>query len=120
MRHGLKQATALILGLAIVTLAGSASAQTKAANVDGTWKGGTATGSQAVTLVLKQEGSKVTGTVSGLGGDVDGPVTGMVDGNTIRLQSGFGGKSPTLNVKGDQITGTVVKGGALTLNRAKK
>jgi hypothetical protein len=119
MRHGLKQATALILGLAIVTLVGSASAQTKAANVDGTWKGGTARGDDSVTLVLKQEGSNVTGTVSGLGAGVDGPVTGMVDGNTIRLKSGFGGKSPLLNVKGDQITGTVAAG-ALTLTRAKK
>ena len=118
MRHGLKQAMVLILGLAIVTFAGSASAQT-AANVDGTWTGGTTKGTQSVTLVLKQEGSNVTGTVSGLGAGVDGPVTGMVDGNTIRLKSGFGGKSPLLNVKGDQITGTVAAG-ALTLTRAKK
>jgi hypothetical protein len=119
MRHGLKQAMVLLLGLAIVAFAGSASAQTAAANVDGTWTGGTTKGTQSVTLVLKQDGSKVTGTVTGLGADVDGPVTGMVQGNTIRLQSGFGGKSPTLNVKGDQITGTVAAG-ALTLNRAKK
>jgi hypothetical protein len=118
MRHGLKQAMVLLLGLSIATFAGSASAQT-AANVDGTWTGGTTKGAQSVTLVLKQAGSKVTGTVTGLGADVDGPVTGMVEGNTIRLQSGFGGKSPTLNVKGDQITGTVAAG-ALTLNRAKK
>ena len=118
MRHGLKQAMVLLLGLSIATFAGSASAQT-AANVDGTWTGGTTKGAQSVTLVLKQSGSKVTGTVTGLGADVDGPVTGMVEGNTIRLQSGFGGKSPTLNVKGDQITG-MVSAGALTLKRAKK
>ena len=118
MRHGLKQATALILGLAIVMFAGSASAQT-APNVDGTWTGGTTKGAQSVTLVLKQEGSNPTGTLTGLGTDVDGPVTGMVEGNTIKLQSGFGAKSPTLNVKGDQITGTTTAG-TVTLTRAKK
>jgi hypothetical protein len=108
----------LFLGLAIATFAGSASAQTPT-NVDGTWTGGTTRGATTVTLVLKQDGKKVTGTLSGAGAGVDGPVTGMVEGNKITLQSGFGGTTPALDVKGDQITGKLSTG-TLNLTRAKK
>lgn len=71
-----------------------------------------------MTLVLKQDGKNVTGTLSGAGTD-DGPVTGTVDGNTIRLRNSSGG-TPSLNVKGDQITGIISKGGSVTMRRISK
>jgi hypothetical protein len=71
-----------------------------------------------MTLVLKQDGKKVTGTLTGAGTD-DGPVTGTVDGNTIRLQNSNGG-TPSLNVKGDQITGVLSGGSSVTMRRVSK
>jgi hypothetical protein len=122
MTHSLKQATLPFLGLliamSIATLAGCASRDTSTsmatpANVNGTWTGGTAAGGRTYTMVLKQSGANVTGTLSGAG-TLDGPIEGTVDGNTIRLRerSGFGA-TPLLNVQGDQIT---VNLGGTTLN----
>jgi hypothetical protein len=67
-------------------------------------------------MILKQAGTSVTGNLTGAG-TLDGPIEGTVQGNTIRLKerSGFG-QTPLLNVKGDQITGTV-GGTTLTLRR---
>ena len=83
------------------------------ANVTGTWTGSTTTGARVMTLQLKQTGKDVTGTLAGAG-VLDGPIEGTVDGNTIRLRerSGFG-STPSLNVRGDQITGDL---GGTTLN----
>lgn len=123
MRHLLKRAMLPFLGVLIAMLAGCASSQPAAsvptpADVSGTWMGSTVRGASAMTLVLSQTGTNVTGTFTGAG-TIDGPIEGTVEGNTIRLRerSGFGA-SPTLNVKGDQITG-VVGGTALNLRRVK-
>src|SRR5262249_25717150 len=111
-----KRATLLLLGLSMVTFIGCASSSSKSpsarvatpADVNGTWTGGTTTGAgRTVTMILKQTGTNVEGTLSGAG-TLDGPITGMVDGNTIRLaqRSGFK-ETPLLNVEGDQISGIV-------------
>jgi hypothetical protein len=122
----MKTVTLPLLASLIAMFAGCAGSSPKSpsasvatpANVNGMWQGGTATGATTVTLVLKQTGNNVTGTLSGAG-TADGPIEGMVEGNTIRLaeKSGYG-ETPLLNVRGEQITGTV-RGTALTLRRVK-
>jgi hypothetical protein len=119
----LKKAVVPLLGLLIVVMAGcasmeSASSKMPPADVNGTWTGGTSTGSATYTLMLKQDGTRVTGTLSGAG-TVDGPVEGAVDGNTIRLREQDGSLgTPALMVKGDVITG-FVRGTTLTLRRVR-
>jgi len=106
-----------LLGVvALVALAGCADRTSTApsaavpapANVSGTWTGALVTGAP-VTMTLKQTGANVAGDLQ-VGGrsDISGPIVGAVEGNTIRLEarSGFG-TAPLLNVRGDQITGTV-------------
>ena len=117
MLYVLKQAMLVFLGLSIVMLTGYASAQAPG-DVSGTWTGGTLRGASTLTLVLKQDGQKVTGTLTGAGTD-DGPVTGIVQGNTIRLRYDDGRETtPSLNVKGDQIEG-MLSGTSITLKRVK-
>ena len=119
MTHTLTKVTLPLLGLLIATLAGCASSKSPSAsvatpaNVNGTWTGGTASGARTITMILKQTGTTVTGNLTGAG-TADGPIEGTVDGNTIRLRESSGyGSTPMLNVKGDQITGTL---GGTTLN----
>ena len=127
----LKNVTLPLLGVLIAAFAGCAGSQKSAssqkppsasvaapANVNGTWQGGTATGASTVTMVLKQSGNNVAGTLTGAG-TLDGPIQGVVSGNTIQLseKSGYG-ETPLLNVRGDQITGTV-RGTTLNLRRVR-
>lgn len=97
---------ALFLGLA--SLAGPK----PAAKVAGNWQlvlGGMT--SRTMTLVVKQDGTKIKGT---LGRDASGgmPFTGTVDGNNVNFNMGF--KSPkgsmsekyTGTVNGDSMKGT--------------
>ena len=102
-------------------LAGYASAQSPA-DVTGTWTGGTTTGAATLVLVLKQDGQKVTGTLSGGGtDDGHGPVTGIISGNTIRLRYDDGREmTPSLNVKGDRIEGVLSGGSQVILRRTSK
>ena len=117
----LKKAAVPLLGLLIVVMAGCASTESSKmppADVNGTWTGGGATGAATYTLVLKQTGTQVTGTLTGAGTD-DGPIEGIVDGNTIKLRDQGGpSETPALTVKGDTITG-FVRGTTLTLKRVK-
>jgi len=118
----LKKATVPILGLLlVVVLAGCASTQSSGmppANVNGTWTGNITCGAQTYTLVLNQSGTRVTGNLTGAG-TADGPIEGIVDGNTIKLrEQGGPSETPALTVKGDQITGWI-RGSTLTLNRMK-
>src|SRR4029450_8127984 len=72
----LKKAAVPLLGLLIVVMAGCASTESSTrppANVNGTWTGGTTTGAATYTLMLKQSGTRVTGTLTGAGTD-DGPI----------------------------------------------
>jgi hypothetical protein len=117
----LKKAAVPLLGLLIVVMAGCASTESSKmppADVNGTWTGGAATGAATYTLVLKQTGTQVTGTLTGAG-SLDGPIEGIVDGNTIRLrEQGGPGQTPSLMVKGDVITG-FIRGTTLTLRRVR-
>lgn len=87
------------------------------ANVAGSWSGWTADG-LSVSLVLKQDGGAVTGTIA-VGGrpDNSGPLTGTVKGNAVsfRLDSGYGSTSD-LRVAQDTISG-IVGGRAVNLRR---
>jgi hypothetical protein len=91
------------------------------ANVAGWWRGGTVgAGGTSVTMQLAQTGSAVTGVIDVPGrADVSGPLTGTVDGNSVRfkLTSGYG-STGLLNVNGDTITGTV-GGNGVRLQREK-
>jgi hypothetical protein len=107
----------VLVGVSIVMLAGYATAQAPA-DVTGTWTGTTQRGASTITLNLKQEGQNVTGTLSGFGANDDGPVTGKVEGNTIKL-SNKTGTAPTLNLKGDTMSGMTTSSGLVTLKRAK-
>ena len=119
-----RHAVPLLALFMMVVLAGCASSDTTAssktpANVDGTWSGGVVGQARTVTMVLKQSGTQVTGTLSGAG-TLDGPILGTVDGDTIRLrESGSMGATPMLTVKGDTITG-IVGGSTLNLRRVGK
>src|SRR5262245_8520093 len=109
----------LLIGFSMVMLAGYVSAQSPT-NVSGTWTGSTTRGATTLVLVLKQDGQKVTGTLSGAGTD-DGPVTGTVSGSTIRLRYDDGRETtPALNVKGEQITGVWSGGSEVILRRTSK
>ena len=98
----------LVLGSVITsTLAGcvgAASSSAGPANVTGTWIGGTATGTREVTLRLQQTGTNVTGTLAGAGA-ADGPITGVVAGNTLDLSTGQPTLAPRLVVRGDLMDG---------------
>ena len=108
----------LLVGFSIVMLAGYASAQS-APDVSGTWTGSTTRGAATLVLVLKQDGQKVTGTLSGAGTD-DGPVTGIISGNTIRLKYDDGRETtPSLTVKGNEIKGQL-SGTEIVLRRPGK
>jgi hypothetical protein len=121
----LKKAAVPLLGLLVVVFAGCASSESSkmaampSANVNGTWTGSLALGASTYTLVLKQTGANVTGTLSGANVN-DGPIEGVVEGNTVRLwrAGGQGIFTPSLFVKGDQITG-IVRETTLTLQRVK-
>ena len=122
----LKAAAFPLLGLLLATLAGCASTESTStqgsgatpAYVGGTWMGGTTSGASTFVVVLKQTGNKVTGTLSGGGPGVDGPIDGTVDSNSIRLEtrSGFD-ETPLLRASCEQISG-MLSGSALTLRRA--
>ena len=115
-KHDLMRRTmVLFLGLSLVGLAGYAGAQSSP-DVTGTWVGDTVRGSATMTMVLKQTGKKVTGTIVGVGTD-DGHVDGTVDGNTIRLRFDNGtDETPALTIKGNEITG-MLSGAAIRFRR---
>jgi hypothetical protein len=108
----------LLVGFSIVMLAGYASAQSPT-DVSGTWTGGSTTGARTLVLVLKQDGQKVAGTLSGAGTD-DGPVSGTIAGNSIRLRYDNGTETtPWLDVKGDQMK-LLTGGSEIILRRTSK
>lgn len=121
----LRKAVVPVVGLLVLMLSGCASvegsrmgAATPPSDVNGTWKGGYVGGTAEYTVVLKQTGTKVTGTLSGAGTD-DGPIDGVVDGNSIRLMETDGyGSTPALIVKNNQIAG-YVRGTTLMLRRVQ-
>lgn len=114
----LKRAAVPLLGLLLATLAGCASSRQSTggtpAYVDGTWMGSTTRGASTMLVVLKQTGNNVTGTLSGAGATVDGPIEGTVDSNSIQLkQRTTFAQTPLLRASCEEISGdlggTVVK-----------
>lgn len=98
--------------LVFATLAGA-----QAAKVDGKWDmtvDGGQRGPQTSSLVLKADGGKLSGTLTGGRGDT--PVTGTLDGNKITLTvtrttpNGDVTITYTGTVTGDAMTGTVHMG----------
>ena len=113
----LKRAAFPLLGLLLATLAGCASSRQSTgatpAYVDGTWMGSTTRGASTMLVVLKQTGNNVTGTLSGAGATVDGPIEGTVDSNSIQLRGTTFRQTPLLRASCEEISGdlggTVVK-----------
>jgi hypothetical protein len=102
---------------------GFAAAQDKSANVTGTWTVSVTghAGNAEQTIVLKQDGSKITGTFKGP--RQSGPLEGTVDGNNIsfhvatRVPLDYKG-----TIDGDTMKGTLTghgKTGDWTAKRAK-
>jgi len=118
MTHLTKRTVLLYLSLSLVVLAGYASAQSSP-DVTGTWVGSTVRGATTMTMVLKQTGNRVTGTIQGIGTG-DGPVDGTIQGNTIRLRFDKDTEqTPTLNIKENEITG-MLSGAEVTFRRVGK
>jgi len=57
-----------------------------------------------MTLRLQQTGTTVTGTLAGVGAP-DGPINGVVGGNTIQLSAVRGAFAPRLVIRGDLMSG---------------
>ncbi len=98
-------------------------AQTAATNVTGTWnfKVSGDAGSADQTIVMKQEGSTITGTFKGP--RQSGTIDGTVDGNKIKFHvTARAGIDYTGTVDGDSMKGTLAargKTGDWTATRAK-
>ena len=116
----------LALSLAMLAGCGSTQGATQSASpgtsrgtpayVDGTWIGRNTTGAETYVLLLKQTGNNVRGTIRGAGADVDGPVEGTVDSNSIQLSTKFR-ETPLLRASCEQITG-YLRNTAVDLRRA--
>ncbi len=118
MTHLTKRTVLLYLSLSLVVLAGYASAQSSP-DVTGTWVGSTVRGATTMTMVLKQTGNRVTGTIQGIGTG-DGPVDGTIQGKTMRLRFDKDTEqTPTLNIKENEITG-MLSGAEVTFRRVGK
>jgi hypothetical protein len=107
----MQRAALSLLGLLLATLAGCASTQNTGgtpAYVNGTWMGGTTTGASTMVVVLRQAGTNVTGTLSGGGASLDGPIEGTVDRNSIKLKQSTGFRAtPLLKASCEQISGNL-------------
>jgi hypothetical protein len=118
----LKRAAFPFFGLLLATLSGCASSRQSTgatpAYVDGTWMGGTTTGASTMVVVLKQTGNNVTGTLSGAGATVDGPIEGTVDSNSIQLKERTAFRqTPLLRASCEEIAGDL-GGSVVKLHRA--
>ncbi len=100
---------------------GPAAASPTSSSVTGTWQGfaGVGARSTSVTLSLRQEGEALKGDLA-VGGrpDLSGPVTGRIEGDTLRLRLDNGSVGPEVRVQGDTMTG-MVSGEPLNVRRAR-
>src|ERR1700735_5916151 len=112
-RNAMPKASGLISALLLVACVAVA-AQTAAVNVTGTWnfKVSGDAGSADQTIVMKQDGNKITGTFKGP--RQSGTIDGTVDGNNIKFHvTARAGIDYTGSVAGDSIKGTLsAPGGA--------
>lgn len=91
----------------------------RAANVAGSWSGGTVgAAGTSVALVLRQQGEVVTGTIN-VGGrtDLSGGLSGSVSGNTLSFKLDHGGATIQLTVSQNTMTGVVGSAGAASFYR---
>src|SRR5262245_13871176 len=106
-----KTFTLLVIGSLITAFTGCAGAASPSASpgpadFSGTWMGGNATGTRDVRMQLPQSGTNVTGTLTGAGAAMDGPIQGTVEGNVLRLAQRSGSPLPrTLTIQGDLMDG---------------
>lgn len=111
-----KLSVLFFVGLSVIGLAVYAGAQ-PGLDVTGTWTG-TSSGANPITLVLQQADNNLTGTLTGAGAN-DGNVTGTIKENTVRLRNDKG-NIPVLTVRGEQMSGALSGGSAVTLSRTAK
>ena len=118
----------VVMAVLLAVVAGAA----LAADITGNWTGSMSMGDNQISLtyVFKQDGEKLTGTVTGPGGDL--PLKdGTVKGDKLTFNIQFDGPNGTMKIasegtiKGEEITLTsTMEGGpgampAMTLKRAK-
>src|SRR5579862_7324875 len=121
-RNTISKAFGVISALLLVTCMALA-AQTAAFNVTGTWnfKVSGDAGSADQTIVMKQDGNKITGTFKGP--RQSGTIDGTVDGNNIKFHvTARAGIDYTGTIDGDSMKGTLAargKSGDWTATRAK-
>ena len=104
----------LMLGFTLIAVAQA----TKPAGVTGVWKWSTDFGGQAQenVLTLKQEGDKITGTISGFGGDSPISDAKLVNGElTFKVSRDFGQGTPFVTVYTGKIDGDSFKGKQQTI-----
>jgi hypothetical protein len=121
-RNAMSKAFGVISALLLVVCL-SGAAQTAAVNVTGAWnfKVSGDAGSADQTIVMKQDGNKITGTFKGP--RQSGTIDGTVDGNNIKFHvTARAGIDYTGTVDGDSMKGTLAargKSGDWTATRAK-
>jgi hypothetical protein len=103
------------------TTTGSVAASPTTPDLTGTWRGNAGVGarSTSVALDLRQAGEALKGNLE-VGGrpDLSGPVTGKVEGDTLRLRLDSGAVGPQVRVKGDTMTG-MISGEPLDMRRVR-
>jgi hypothetical protein len=107
----------ILAAFACAIALGSAQRTLQKVDVSGTWKwmmqrpNG---GGREVTLTLIQDGDKLTGTLSGMGGDTDIEEGSVADGNiTFKITRSRGGDDIVTTYTG-RLEGDVIKGKAAT------
>jgi hypothetical protein len=122
MRNQKIKAAALLAVFMLIAVAGIA-AVADTANVAGTWtfKVSGDSGNAEQTIVVKQDGTKITGTFKGP--RQSGTIDGTVDGNNVKFHvTARAGIDYTGTVDGDTMKGTLAargKTGDWTATRAK-
>jgi hypothetical protein len=100
---------------------GSVAASPTSSDVTGLWQGNVGVGARttSVSLNLREEGEALKGSLA-VGGrpDLSGPVTGRIEGDTLRLRLDNGAVGPQVQVKGDTMTG-MISGEPLDLRRMR-
>jgi hypothetical protein len=104
----------------------SAQGSDQAANVAGTWQLSFQgrRGTMQATLTIQQDGTKLSGTLAGLGRMRNGssPLTGSMEGNNVSF-SVTGGRMPLTfkgTLDGDKMSGTMQQGTPWTATRQEQ
>ncbi|MBX6314612.1 MAG: hypothetical protein IRY99_17115 [Isosphaeraceae bacterium] len=114
MRTSMRWLTWAVFGLAVGLLASAAKAEDKKADANGTWKWSFTTQSGQTfeqTLKLKQEGERLTGTITGRMGNEIPIEEGKVQGDEVSFQvtREFGGNKVVQKYRG-KLSGDTIKG----------